>query len=179
MLEKLGVDSNSIRPWPNIVLDDPYLVRLDPSKRRRRGSGTGAQTAPDYILNPLSIFRMARHDIPEGHAPEGTVSPSSGGDLQVPTTGSSSTHEKPRTGATGDGVRNANLSNAADEFNLTNSIYGSVEGVAPSLDMFFTPDLAWDWQPAETVVGSGLEVEGLLPWVGRSQFSSSAFMPGQ
>lgn len=162
MLEKLGVDSNSIRPCPSVVLDDPYLVRLDPS--RRSAQGTVSQTAPDYVLNPLSIFRMARNDIPEGHAPDGTLPPSN--DLLTPA----------NTGSTGDVP---NLSNAVDELHRANNIYGSMEGISPNLDMFFTSDLDWDWQPAETVVGSGMEGGGLLPWVGTSQFSGSAFMPSQ
>lgn len=31
---------------------------------------TPAQSAPDYVLNPLTIFRMARKSILERHAPE-------------------------------------------------------------------------------------------------------------
>ena len=72
MLEVLGVDSNSILPLPNVILNDPYLALLSRNQHGSSMPGTPPQSAPDYmyVLNPLFIFRMARHSILEGHAPE-------------------------------------------------------------------------------------------------------------
>lgn len=45
------------------------------------------------------------------------------------------------------------------------------EGFDFNLDMFFAPNIALDWQPPETIVGSSMEGEGLLPWVMAPQLS--------
>ena len=47
-----------------------------------------------------------------------------------------------------------------------------------NIDMFFTSELGLNWDPAEMVVGSGMEGEGLLPWLGTShlgEFSANSF----
>jgi hypothetical protein len=160
MLKKLGVESNSIRPWPNIILDDPYLALL--GQNRTSAPGTPPQTAPDYVLNPLSIFRMARNDIPERHAPENTISPSPHTPAQKST---SSIDDVP------------DPSSIVGNPTECNEVYATAEGFGPNLDMFFMSNLSWDWQPAETVVGSGIEGEGLLPWVESSQIGGYGFMP--
>lgn len=112
--------------------------------------GTPVQSAPDYVLNPLSIFRMARKSIPERHAPEkagflstpNKVLPESGGD-QTP------------SGPVGDGHLRSD--SAAPEFGQA-----SLE----ELQTLFMSDLGWAWQPADTAVGSGIDETGLLPWAG-------------
>ncbi|KAJ4168718.1 hypothetical protein NW754_010646 [Fusarium falciforme] len=71
MLQKLGVDSNNILPLPSVILDDPYLAF--PSRDTQIGVDAPSQRAADSDLHPLSIFRMARNEIPEGHAPAVSV----------------------------------------------------------------------------------------------------------
>lgn len=120
MLRRLGVDSNSILPRPDLVLYDPYINNLEASLAARPGSPS--QGAPDYVLNPLSIFRMARNDIPERHAPRNAYT---GPDLDA--------------------------QRLPEDFDL-------------DMDLFFAPDLAWNWQPAQTILASREANEGLLPW---------------
>lgn len=161
MLKNLGVDSNSVHPLPNIILDDPFLALM--SKDRRSIPGTPKQSAPDYVLNPLSIFRMARSEIPEGHAPESTTTRSS--ETPVLNNPTSSSHT-PRS------------ARPLDQPQEPSDGYGSVEsGFGSNLGMFFTPNLEMDWHSADMVVGSGMEGEGLLPWVGTSQLGEFTFDP--
>ncbi|KAL4749475.1 hypothetical protein BDW72DRAFT_204741 [Aspergillus terricola var. indicus] len=64
-------------PGKNIVPDDPYPP--DPDEAGRQSPpGIPAQSAPDYVLNPLTIYRMARRTIPERHAPERIASVTNG-----------------------------------------------------------------------------------------------------
>ncbi|KAK5236688.1 hypothetical protein LTR47_002640 [Exophiala xenobiotica] len=154
MLEKLGVASNNISPQPHVVLDDPYLAVFGPGGSS--APGTPPQTAPDYVLNPLSIFRMARNDIPERHAPENTrATPSAVGGM----------------------ASTAGLSLSPEISNQRDSSNDQVLTFGQALDTFFTPNLTWDWQPMETAVGSGMDSEGLLPWVDSSYTNDLAFIP--
>ncbi|KIW47518.1 uncharacterized protein PV06_00211 [Exophiala oligosperma] len=145
MLEKLGVASDSISPQPQLVLDDPYLANFGAG--RDSTPGTPSQTAPDYVLNPLSIFRMARSDIPERHAPE-------------------KTHNTPIDTGSSSAALAAPGHNDQQDSNIDQG-----QAFGPNLDMFITPNLIWDWQPMETAVGSGMNSEGLLPWVDTSYTS--------
>lgn len=153
---KLGVDSNNVHPLPNIILDDPYLALM--SEDKRSVPGTPKQSAPDYVLNPLSIFRMARNEIPEGHAPETTSTRSA--DTPVLT-------------------RNMTRSTrSVEEPVALSEMYGSMDtGFGSNMNMFFTPNLEMDWHSADMVVGSGMEGDGLLPWVGTSQLGEFTFEP--
>ncbi|KKK26879.1 hypothetical protein ARAM_001226 [Aspergillus rambellii] len=136
MLRRLGAEAEIVGPSRNIIPDDPYLP--DPEDGNRQSPpGIPAQSAPDYVLNPLSIYRMARKTIPERHAPERIASSATSGvhqpsDVSPPT-----------------------LHPGADEL------------------MFFTSDLGWAWQPAETALGSGMERTGLHPWVGGTQLQDT------
>ncbi|KAG9249616.1 uncharacterized protein F5Z01DRAFT_473842 [Emericellopsis atlantica] len=145
MLEALGVDSNSILPLPNVILNDPYLALLS---RNQHGSmpGTPPQSAPDYVLNPLSIFRMARHSIPEGHAPENAPVAAARGSRTLPA-----------------GDPELEMSSMQHQ-----DMYESMEGFGHNLDMFFAPpDSTLDWQSADMIVGNGVDnTGGLLPWAG-------------
>ncbi|KAL4789849.1 fungal-specific transcription factor domain-containing protein [Aspergillus venezuelensis] len=69
----------------NIVPDDPYPP--DTEEGRQSPPGVPAQSAPDYVLNPLTIYRMARRTIPERHAPERIASGTSAApfDISPPT----------------------------------------------------------------------------------------------
>ncbi|KAJ5683574.1 hypothetical protein N7462_006739 [Penicillium macrosclerotiorum] len=116
--------------------------------------GTPVQSAPDYVLNPLSIFRMARKSIPERHAPE------KGG------TSSAANSARPDSNSDVD----PNLNEMFDR----NTDSGFSNEPEPALDQssleeiqtLFMSDLGWAWQPADTAVGSGIEAAGLLPWAG-------------
>lgn len=113
--------------------------------------GTPIQSAPDYVLNPLSIFRMARKSIPERHAPEKV--------------GSSSAPNSARPGSrdASDQTPNAHIDRISDE-NLPEHELGQAS--LEELQSLFMSDLGWAWQPADTAVGSGIETAGLLPWAG-------------
>lgn len=159
MLEQLGVDSNNVHPLPNVILDDPYLALL--SRNPQSAPGTPPQSAPDYVLNPLSIFRMARKEIPEGHAPESTVTQSASS-LGTPSVQRSTSDELSPL-----------MHHQSQELYTNNSVE---DGFDQNLDMFFTPDPALlNWQPAEMVVGSGLDGDGLMPWIGASQMGEFIF----
>ena len=157
MLEKLGVHSNKIHPLPNIILDDPYLALLERGKAGVPGSPS--RSAPDYVLNPLSIFRMARSDIPEGQA-DSVSTPMPSKD----TPSASGMNEMPELVPMGRGAHDGDAA----------VMYESVEGFA-GLDMFFAPDQGLDWQATEMVVGSGMDGDGLLPWVGATQLDEFTF----
>ncbi|KAH6974701.1 fungal-specific transcription factor domain-containing protein [Ilyonectria destructans] len=135
ILQKLGVDPNHILPLPNIILDDPYLAF--PNRDTE-----APQRAADSDLHPLSIFRMARKEIPEGHVPvePSTANPSStSGVLQV--------------------IKDLILGAAG------------MEGLSQKLNMFFTPDLARDWDLTEMILGSGTD-DGPILWNSMTQMGS-------
>ena len=154
MLKKLDVASSNIQPQPHLVLDDPYLALFGAGGGS--APGTPPQTAPDYVLNPLSIFRMARNDIPERHAPENNRPTPSGVGSTGPSTGLS---------LTSPGVPG-----------YVDLVNDSADCFGPGLDVFCN-NLTWDWQPMDTAVGSGMDADGLLPWVGTSYMNNSTFLP--
>ncbi|KAJ6095423.1 hypothetical protein N7486_006169 [Penicillium sp. IBT 16267x] len=147
MFDRSGIGSEVVAQ--NSIPDDPYQTgEEDPSESL---PGTPIQSAPDYVLNPLSIFRMARKSIPERHAPEKATTssapnsavPESNPDLDRSITGPPT--EGPATGASNDEFGQASLE---------------------ELQTLFMSDLGWTWQPADTAVGSGIEGAGLMPWAG-------------
>lgn len=154
MLKKLDVASSNIQPQPHIVLDDPYLALFGAGGSS--APGTPPQTAPDYVLNPLSIFRMARNDIPERHAPE---------------------NNRPTPSGIGSTTSTGLSSSSPGIPNQQDMVDNSTEYFGPGLDVFSTHNLTWDWQPMDTAVGSGMSADGLLPWVGTSQQYHSTFLP--
>ncbi|KAI7280196.1 hypothetical protein KC345_g4918 [Hortaea werneckii] len=124
MLERLGLQNRG----QNVVLDQPYLDQ-DQEDEQRTAPGTPVQSTPEYVLNPLSIYRMARKSIPEKYAPEKIPSPDTSG-----------------------GSMNHNVLEAGPD---------SFQDI---LSLFTEDPSRWDWQPAETVVGSHDEAFGLPPW---------------
>lgn len=110
------------------------------------------QSAPDYVLNPLTIFRMARKSIPERHAPE-TVRTSS-----AP---SSILHDQ-SDGFDPPSCEASNKPGPGDTCIEQSLGQASLE----ELQTLFMSDLGWAWQPSDTAVGSGTEGAGLLPWAG-------------
>lgn len=115
--------------------------------------GTPIQSAPDYVLNPLSIFRMARKSIPERHAPEKAAT--------------SSAPNSARPGSNTDA--NPSPMNHIDHVQTATAAPNEHDANQASLEelqTLFMSDLGWAWQPADTAVGSGIETAGLLPWAG-------------
>ncbi|KAL4923126.1 fungal specific transcription factor domain-containing protein [Aspergillus undulatus] len=87
MLRLLGSEAEIANPGRNIVPDDPYPPDTE-ELGRQSPPGIPAQSAPDYVLNPLTIYRMARRTIPERHAPERIASATGGAtqlDISPPT----------------------------------------------------------------------------------------------
>jgi hypothetical protein len=108
--------------------------------------GSPVQSAPDYVLNPLTIFRMARKSIPERHAPERAST------MSAPNSALSENRVSPCevVGSSRTGPPELEVDQASLE----------------ELQTLFMSDLGWAWQPADTAVGSGTEGAGLLPWAG-------------
>ncbi|KAJ5682112.1 uncharacterized protein N7477_002052 [Penicillium maclennaniae] len=170
MLDRSGIGSEVIAP--NSVPDDPYQsieggedLRSAAYNDQKKEStyldtngseslpGTPIQSAPDYVLNPLSIFRMARKSIPERHAPEKATTSSAPNSARP----SSTADDNPSPIDPIDHLKAA--STAPNEHT---SSHASLE----ELQTLFMSDLGWAWQPADTAVGSGIETAGLLPWAG-------------
>ena len=75
MLQKIGVGAGAATSGRKIIPDEPYPnndsdENENEVENERSQPGSPVQSAPDYVLNPLSIYRMARKGIPEKHAPE-------------------------------------------------------------------------------------------------------------
>jgi hypothetical protein len=112
------------------------------------------QSAPDYVLNPLSIFRMARKSIPERHAPEKAVS------------SSAPNSAKPNSTTDTDTPSGGPIQQSAETDDSHDPELGLGQASLEELQTLFMSDLGWAWQPADTAVGSGIEAAGLLPWAG-------------
>lgn len=172
MLDRSGVESEVIRQ--NIIPDDPYQPNKAEDPKSECDWPTAhttvltlfyseplsvppIQSAPDYVLNPLTIFRMARKSIPERHAPE-TVRTSSAPSSILPD--QSDEIDNFSCGA------NNGSGDVPDEPGLGQA---SLE----ELQTLFMSDLGWAWQPADTAVGSGTEGAGLLPWAGGNSLAQT------
>ncbi|KAJ5090847.1 hypothetical protein N7532_009531 [Penicillium argentinense] len=106
-------------------------------------SGTSVQSAPDYVLNPLSIFRMARKSIPDMQAPEKAA------------TSSAPNSTKPDSVTDMDRQLSDDLARESQNCGPT---YPEVSHENPEeLQSLFMSDLGWAWQPADTAVGSGIK----------------------
>ncbi|KAJ5151336.1 uncharacterized protein N7482_010588 [Penicillium canariense] len=151
MLDRSGIGSEVVAQ--NSIPDDPYQP-MGEEDQSESVPGTPVQSAPDYVLNPLSIFRMARKSIPERHAPEKATTSSAPNSTKP----DSSTDVDPRT----DGQLEPNLETGASHDPELELGQASLE----ELQTLFMSDLGWAWQPADTAVGSGIETAGLLPWAG-------------
>ncbi|KAJ5976673.1 hypothetical protein N7501_000015, partial [Penicillium viridicatum] len=146
MLDRSGIESELVSQ--NIIPDDPYQS-TEEEEASNNPRETPAQSAPDYVLNPLTIFRMARKSIPERHAPERA--------------GNTST---PKANIAGD-VDHSPCEVVGDS--RAEDGRPELEVDQPSLEELqnlFMSDLGWAWQPGDTAVGSGTEGAGLLPWAG-------------
>lgn len=115
-----------------------------------------AQSAPDDVLNPLSIYRLTRKSIPEKHAPE--RQPPVGSSSRRGTMTNTPVIERKSLGVNGE-----------DERFLAPELRGGTGADEQmdfaSLESLFSSDpTGWTWQPAETAVGSRIESGGLPPW---------------
>jgi hypothetical protein len=190
MLEKVGIESACQEASQVFITEDPYANTAEPDDANdhndttQSAPGTPVQSAPDYILNPLSIYRLARKSIPEKHAPErqpqssaSTAAPFA--DLHpappavqkpLPTTfNAASTHSiLPVYSSNGTLLDETML--APELRNLDSSMSAQplpqVEQINfDELQSLFTSDpTGWTWQPAETAVGSRIESSALPPW---------------
>ncbi|OQE43592.1 hypothetical protein PENCOP_c003G02269 [Penicillium coprophilum] len=149
MIARSGIESEAVTR--NIIPDDPYQ-----SAEEEGGSDDlrrpPVQSAPDYVLNPLTIFRMARKSIPERHAPEKAGSTSASNSV-LPESSVDIDHSPSEL------VGDTGAANGPAELEVEQP---SLE----ELQNLFMSDLGWAWQPADTAVGSGSEGGGLLPWAG-------------
>ncbi|KAJ5287937.1 hypothetical protein N7478_003623 [Penicillium angulare] len=149
MFDRSGIGSDVVAH--NSIPDDPY--QTGDEEPTESLPGTPVQSAPDYVLNPLSIFRMARKSIPERHAPEKAA------------TSSAPNSAVPESNADLD----SSNCDAVTQGPGTSTSINDVEFGQASLEelqALFMSDLGWTWQPADTAVGSGIERAGLLPWAG-------------
>ncbi|KAI6862630.1 hypothetical protein KC323_g5396 [Hortaea werneckii] len=134
MLERLGLQHRG----QNVVLDQPYLDQ-EQDEEQRTAPGTPVQSTPEYVLNPLSIYRMARKSIPEKYAPEKIPSPNTSG-------------------------RQISQDLLRDPSSIPAPTTTGSESFQDIISLFTEDPSRWDWQPAETVVGSHDESFGLPPW---------------
>ncbi|KAI7212315.1 hypothetical protein KC333_g7185 [Hortaea werneckii] len=134
MLNRLGLQNRG----QNVVLDQPYLDQ-EQDDEQRTAPGTPVQSTPEYVLNPLSIYRMARKSIPEKYAPEKIPSPN--------TSGQQMSHDVP-----------------GDPSSIPAPAATGPDSFQDILSLFTEDPSRWDWQPSETVVGSHDDSFGLPPW---------------
>ncbi|KAJ5369212.1 uncharacterized protein N7496_008972 [Penicillium cataractarum] len=151
MLDRSGIGSDVVAQ--NSIPDDPYQPHGE-EEQTESVPGTPVQSAPDYVLNPLSIFRMARKSIPERHAPEKAATSSAPNSAKP---NSTTDTDPPSSGAMQQGV---------DTGTSHDPELGLGQASLEELQTLFMSDLGWAWQPADTAVGSGIEAAGLLPWAG-------------
>jgi hypothetical protein len=159
MLKKagLGVGSEPVLLRDDIIPDDPYPTEHPNANQMAvdhtdaDAQGTLTQSAPDYVLNPLSIYRLARRAIPEKHAPDRATGTSSNPATSARAASDANPSPLPtpqQEAPPGRALPTTETDTSLDE-----------------LRDFFTSDLGWNWQPAETAVDSGAVVaNGMLPW---------------
>jgi hypothetical protein len=129
------------------------------------------------VLNPLSIYRMARNEIPERHAPENII-PTAPGPRSSPRIAQrwASTVLDNSDGTQVPGPMGDTPNHDESSGTLPEEMYAAMEGLDPDLDMFFAPDQDMDWLAADGgVLGTGMEGEGLLPWLGTTQIGEPQF----
>ena len=117
--------------------------------------GTPSQCAPDYVLHPLSIYRMARKTIPEKHAPE-----------KIPSPATSITSPAASTSANLEEIL-SHGSQPETYIPPPNGVQApAMQSVVPmdDLQMLLPSDLTSFWQPADTVA-SGAYSYGVPQWM--------------
>ena len=147
---------------------------------RPTAPGTPVQSTPEYVLNPLAIYRLARAAVPEKekHAPELIPSPETHA-----TTGDTPGITKwaqPNMHPQNDQTQLAPPFvdiNDVPHNGTPRSIPMSASD-AGDLQMFFSSDFDTIWQPADTILESST-MGGIAPWDSRLRtgFDLDIFMP--
>ena len=160
MLEKVSVGPEGTPAGHSIVPDEPY-PSAETDGVESSAPGTPVQSAPDYVLNPLSIYRMARKAIPEKHAPEKQPNATS------PSTSSASRSTLQRRATLQhvplEGVPESHVQSTATQVD-TSWAAGEQSGFDDLLSLFTSDPSGWTWQPSDTAMGSQNESNGLPPW---------------
>jgi hypothetical protein len=119
--------------------------------------GTPVQATPDYVLNPLAIYRLARRAVPEKekHAPELIPATPMSVEPNTPAVNFAYGYEPQRSASL--------LSSDRPSYSKlyrTTPIAGSETS---DLDMFFSSEFDHVWQPADTIL-EGSQWGGIAPW---------------
>lgn len=141
----------------NVIPDEPYAEQ---DQNGHTVPGTPVQSTPEYVLNPLSIYRMARKGILEKHAPE-----RQGNTNILSATGQSPFNYEPlsQTHMVTCG-RDGNLVGTETDIGDGNRSVSPQTGYEDLLSFFTSDPSGWAWQPSDTAVGSHFESIGLPPW---------------
>jgi hypothetical protein len=142
-----------------------YSAGPDDLESSPSAPGTPTQTAPDYVLHPLSIYRMARKTIPEKHAPEKTSPAATHTSPDLAT--AQVYHGDPQGSEAGiSGLRRDTDTRTTHNLNQPVGIIPGYQQLADSseLDLFFPPGFSTAWQPAETMADTADAVE-MPPWI--------------
>jgi hypothetical protein len=127
--------------------------------------GTPIQATPEYVLNPLAIYRLARKAVAEKekHAPELIASPEAHVAASEAASASSWGHANV-------GPHINQTQSVSSMFNTDGFHYNSTPQSAPAsgsdvgdLQMFFSSDFDTIWQPAETILETS-QLGGIAPW---------------
>ncbi|KAK3717955.1 hypothetical protein LTR37_005381 [Vermiconidia calcicola] len=159
MLEKVGGGAGSIIP------DEPY-PNNDPDGAEQSAPGTPVQSAPDYVMNPLSIYRMARKKIPEKHAPEKqpVISSPAGASTGWSTLQRRSALQQASCDNSIIDPTNNTAPNPAQTVNSHGVATQNQAAFDDLLSLFASDPSGWTWQPSDTAIGSHSESNGLPPW---------------
>ena len=135
--------------------------------------GTPIQSTPDYVLNPLAIYRLARKAVPEKekHAPELIASP----EAHI---AAIETATSPSWGQTNHSTQHNRVQATPSLFSNNGFHYISTPRSVPAsasdagdLQMFFSSDFDTIWQPAETLLETS-QLGGIAPWESDSRLKT-------
>jgi hypothetical protein len=140
-------------------------------------AGSPIQQTPEYVLNPLAIYRMARRNVQERHAPENTRS------TPVLYTESSMNNPglvpPPARFQDGRGNLNSNANRShqsldtADASSTGTLFAAHLPGAHPAAGAYFAGDIpqfnfdgsgGTSWQPADTLLDGMEWGGGMPPW---------------
>lgn len=172
LLGKVGFGTDASQSGQSNGADEPYELG-ESDDEEHSVEGTPVQSAPDYVLAPLSIYRMARKGIPEKHAPERQRNPIPGtapgrlnlqrrSTLQhVPTYDG----DQVQSGSAGGGSYGKTSLCYFHVRNNTNGLPGGQQqpGFDDLLSLFTSDPAGGTWQPLETAIASQ-QSNGVPPW---------------
>ena len=130
---------------------------------RPTAPSTPVQSTPEYVLNPLAIYCLARKAVPdkEKHAPEliasleahSTASNTAGSPFWVAQANPIQASNTPQTLPLGNGLM----------YTTTPRSVPTAGSDTSDLQMFFSSDFDTIWQPADTILESS-HLGGMAPW---------------